>query len=107
MTRPNSVSRYDLNDLVRFVATFVSTDAVTVADPSTIVFYLKNPLGSVASYVYTGGAGGGSITRVAAGIYAKDWTLDLVGSWFYRWGGTGGVQANDEWSAIVDRSFVL
>jgi len=107
VTTPDTVSRYDLNDLVRFIATFVSTDAITAADASTITFYTKNPSGVIASYVFTGGAGGGSITRLGVGAYAKDWTLDVVGSWFYRWAATGGIQANEEWSAIVDRSFIL
>jgi hypothetical protein len=107
MATPDSVSRYDVNDLVRFVATFVSTDGITLADASTVTFYLRNPIGSVASYVYTGGAGGGSIQRLAAGQYAKDTTLDVVGSWFYRWAATGGIQANEEWSCLCDTSFVL
>lgn len=107
MPTPELVNRYDLHDLARFVATFVSTDGLTLADASTITLYVKAPNGSVASYVHVGGAGGGSITRLAAGQYAKDITLDQVGSWFYRWAATGGIQANEEWSLLVDRSFIL
>ena len=106
MSTPDRISRYDLNDLVHLSVGFVSTDGVTFADPSTVVLYLRNPAGSVASYVNTAGAGG-SINRAAVGRFAKDVTADAVGSWFYRWAGTGGIQANEEWSFIVDRSFIL
>lgn len=106
MSTPDRVHRYDVNDLVRFAVSFVSTDGVTLADATHVTFHVKNPLGSVASYLNSGGIGG-SITRVAVGQFAKEMTLDLVGSYFYRWSGTGGVQANEEWSALVDRSFVL
>jgi hypothetical protein len=108
MTTPDRVTRYDLNDLPHFTATFVTTDNVTLADPSMVMFLLKNPSGVTATYTYTGGLGGGSITRLGPGQYVKnDVTLDQVGSWFYRWSGTGGIQANEEWSALVDQSFIL
>jgi len=107
MTTPQTVSAYDIGDLVRAVATFVGTDGLTPADASTVTFYIKTPAGSVATYVHVGGAGGGSITRVGAGAYAKDFTVDAAGSWFYRVVGTGGVQAAEEWSLIGSRSFIL
>lgn len=106
MATPNLVTRYDLYDLARFSVDFVSTDGVTLADPTHVTFYTKSPLGSVASYLNSAGAGG-SITRLGVGQFIKELTLDSVGSWFYRWSGTGGVQANEEWSAIVDQSFIL
>lgn len=96
------VDEYDYGDLVRSAATFVSTDLVTPADPSTIIFLTLNELGSVASYQY--GAAGASITRVPTGGYYKDWTPDATGDWWYRWVGTGGVQAADEWQIVVGRS---
>ena len=107
MATPQAVSRYDIHDLVRFIATFVSTDGVTPADPSTVTFLMKDASSIVGSYQFTGGAGGGSITRVGVGAYAKDLTLSVTGSTFYRWEGTGGVQAAEEWSAFVMPSFIL
>lgn len=106
MTTPAIVHRYDLNDLVRFSVNFVSTDGVTLADPTHVTFHQRNPAGSVASFVNSAGAGG-SITRLGVGQFAKDVSLDSVGSWYYRWSGTGGVQANEEWSVLVDPSFIL
>lgn len=105
MTTPNTAARYDLLDLVQMRATFLSTDAVTPADPSTMMFLVKSPLGSVATYAF--GAAGASVTRAGVGAYFKDITVDSVGSWHYRAHGTGGVQANEEWTLVVDRSFIL
>jgi hypothetical protein len=107
VSTPQAVSRYDVHDLVRFIATFVSTDGLTPADPSTVTFLFKDSAGSVGSYQYVGGAGGGSITRINVGAYAKDVTLTQVGSSFYRWEGTGGVQAAEEWSVFLGPSFIL
>lgn len=106
MTTPGAVSRYDLNDLARLVATFCSTDGVTPADPSTVTLYVKDAAGSVASYVY--GAAGASVIRVATGAYARDLSLaSWVGSWPYRWEGTGGVQAAEEHILLVAATFIL
>lgn len=105
MTTPNTVSRYDIFDLVTLRATYTSTDGVTPADPSTVMFLVKNPLGTVATYNFA--AAGASVIRAGAGAYTKQVVGDVVGSWFYRVHGTGGVHANEEYSFIVDRSFVL
>lgn len=100
-----AVSRYDFGDLATLRATFVSTDGVTPADPSYVAFLTLNPFGSVATYVY--GAAGASVVRDGVGGYRTDFTIDAVGSWFYRSVGTGGVQAAGEWSFIVDASRFL
>jgi len=99
-----SQGRYDIGDLIRLRATFVSTDLVTPADASTITFLTLSGAGTVASYQFTGGAGGGSITRAATGAYYKDITVDVYGPWSYRAIGTGGVQAAEEWQFTVDQS---
>jgi hypothetical protein len=98
-----SQGRYDIGDLIRLRATYVSTDLVTPADPSVITFLVRSA-GSVGTYQYVGGAGGGSITRVPTGAYYKDITVDVYGDWTYRSVGTGGVQAAEEWQFTVDQS---
>ena len=98
MTTPAQVSRYDLYDLVRLVATTVASDGVTPADASTMQFLVRNPSGSVATY--TG-------SRTGVGAYIRDITVNVVGSWYYRGVATGGAQANEEWTFIVDRSQVI
>lgn len=102
---PAEIDRYDIYDLARLRATFVSTDLITPADPSTVLFFVKNAQGSVSTYQYA--QAGASVTRAATGAYYKDITVDQTGTWFYRAQGTGGVQAADEWGLIVDRSFIL
>jgi hypothetical protein len=46
---------YDPGDLARLTATFVSTDMVTPADPSSMAFYVRDPWtlqGSAVVYAY-------------------------------------------------------
>ncbi len=105
MTVPADVTKYDLHDLVTLRATYVSTDLVTTADPSYVICYVKNPSAVVASYPY--GVAGASVTRQATGAYFKDITLDVVGKWYYRWEGTGLLQAAEEWTLVCERTFVL
>lgn len=99
-----SLGRYDIGDLVRLRATYVSTDLVTAADPSVVTFLIQNAATAVSSYQFVGGAGGGSIARSAAGAYFKDITVDVYGLWTYRAIGTGGVQAAEESQFTVDQS---
>jgi hypothetical protein len=103
VTVPDHVSRYDIGDWVRVVATFTSTDGITTADPSTILFLLKNPAGSVATYAFSTG----SVQRATVGQYWAEFGIATGGSWFYRWQGTGGVQAAEEFQLVADRSFIL
>lgn len=88
---PNS---YDVGDLVRLRATFVSTDLVTTADPSTIIFRTLSPNAGIACYAF--GVGGASITRAGVGAYYKDITPNAEGQWAYNALATGGVQAVEE-----------
>jgi hypothetical protein len=103
---PLDVSRYEYGALIRLAATFVSTDFVTPADPSSIVLFVQNAWGSVASYHY--GIVGASITRVPTGAYYKDVTNDTPGGQIrYFWLGTGGVQAPGDWEFISKPTFIL
>lgn len=93
---------YDIGDLVRIRATFVSTDLVTPADPSTIIFRTLNPLTGVACFSFV--AAGASITRAGVGAYYKDITPNAQGQWAYNALATGGVQAAAESSFNVQHS---
>lgn len=101
-TQAGSVSEYDVGDLVRLRATFVSTDMVTPADPLVVVFQTKNVQGSVACYMF--GESGASVTRVPTGGYYRDVTIDLTGPLHYRAMGTGGVQAASGWKLVSRQS---
>ena len=96
---PPQVSVYDIGDLARVVASFVGTDGVTPGNPSMVTLQVMDPLGSVASVRF----GVGSIALVGTAAYAHDFTITMAGSWFYRWEGTGGVQAADVWSLLGER----
>jgi hypothetical protein len=107
VTVPNSVGRYDVGDLVRVVASFIGTDGITAVMPSQILLIVKNAQGSVASYQY--GAGGASIQALASNVFAKDIDTGVNpgGKWSYRWAATGQGQAAEEWTFLVQDSFVL
>lgn len=96
-----SIGNYDVGDLLRLRATFVSTDLVTPADPSTIIFRVLSPATTVACYAYGAGA---SVTRAATGAYYKDITPDVYGVWAYGALATGGIQAAEEWTFTIKHS---
>jgi len=96
---PPQVSVYDIGDLARVVASFVGTDGLTPGNPSMVTLQVMSPLGTVATHVF----GAGSIVQVGSAAYAHDFTITMAGSWFYRWEGTGMVQAADVWSLLGER----
>lgn len=108
MATPKFTGRYDRGDLVTLTATVVGTDGVTPAQPSYFAFLVKDANGSVTTYVF--GASGASVINPGTGAFSKDVSLDPAvpdGKWYYRAIATGAVQAVEEWSFLVDRSFVL
>lgn len=93
------MAAYDKGDAVRFKATFTDVDGAA-ADPATITLEVKNPAGTISTYVY----GTDPITRESTGVYHYDKTIDQTGIWYYRWVGTGtGSQVAEE-SSITVRS---
>lgn len=100
---PAAVGVYDLGDMVTLTATVLGTDGVTPVQPSYFAFLVRNPCGSVATYVF--GAAGASILNPSTGAFSKDVSIDATvgyaGSWYYRSVATGKVQAADDWSFLV------
>lgn len=104
MSASRTLGRYDIGDLVRMRATFVSTDLLTPADPSTIFLRLLLPDNTVACWAFSGG----SVARAGVGAYFLDYTPTVYGDHYFNFTGTGGVQAADEWHFEVRHSrFVL
>lgn len=97
-----SIGNYDIGDLIRLRATFVSTDLVTPADPSTMIFRVLSPATTVACYAF--GVQAASVARAGVGAYYKDITPDVYGNWAYNALATGGIQAVDEWTFTVKHS---
>lgn len=109
---PAHVSIYDPGDMARLVATFVSTDLITPADPSSITFYISDPWtdpGSPSVPTYTFAAG--SVIRVGVGAYAVDFQIPFVASaagvWDYLARASGGVQTAQPWAFKVATSQVI
>jgi hypothetical protein len=97
-----SIGLYDVGDMIRLRATFVSTDLITPADPSTMIFRIQSPATAVACYAF--GVVAASVARAGVGAYYKDITPDVYGQWVYNALATGGVQAVDEWTFTVKHS---
>jgi hypothetical protein len=93
------VSRYTKGQVVEVVATFYADDTPT--DPSTVVFKVKRPNGTVNTYTYGVGT---DVTRVEAGVFSLDITCDQSGEFWYRAEGTGMVKDAFENYFVVDPS---
>jgi hypothetical protein len=100
---PSRVEHADVLDLLRFVATFVSTDMVTPADPSQVYLLVRDGRGSVASY----GFGTASITRSGVGAYYFEQIASFSGEWTFTWVGIGGAQAAETFKILIDATDIL
>lgn len=83
-----------------WTATATFTDAnSTVADPTTVTFWVKDPAGTVTSYVYGTDA---EATKSSTGVYVL--TIELATAGKYRAGvtGDGAVDAAAQWRFSVN-----
>lgn len=103
MAHPDFVSRYNVGDLARCIATVAPSGGVP-ANPSMMTLVVVWPSGN-ASYVF--GAAGASIANPTAGVFYKDITISMVGTWAYGYQATGLVQAAEEWVMLCDNSRVF
>jgi hypothetical protein len=79
---------YYPGDAVTLQATFTSI-AGTNADPTTVALKVEDPGGTITTYTYADL----DITKTAAGVFQYVLSLTLAGRYWYRWAGTGSVQA--------------
>jgi hypothetical protein len=97
------ITHYDQGDLWTPKATFTVGGVAT--DPSTVTFKYRDPSGTITTVGPVAGASGGSgITRVSAGVYTYDVTLNDAGRWYARFEGTGAATAAEDYEAVVDPS---
>ena len=87
MYEPNE---YFKGQTVRITGTF--SVAGTATDPDTVTLTVRNPAGLETSYIYAAA----QISRVSAGVYYANVSLDKAGRWIYKWEGTGEVPASTE-----------
>lgn len=90
---------YDVGDLIRVTATFTDSDG-TAADPTAVTVYYKDPGGNISELVYGTDT---DVVQDSTGVYHCDIDIDESGKWFYRFKGTGTVQAADEYWFTIDR----
>lgn len=88
---------HDTGDLRRIQATFKNISG-TDTDPTTVTFKLRDPNGTVTTYLYGTDA---ELVKSATGIYYVDYTILYDGQHFYRFEGTGTVISAEEGDFMV------
>jgi len=86
---------FDKGDLVRIYAKFRSGGAYV--DPTTVKVSVKDPSGTSTDYLYSLA----EVTKESTGVYYKDLSADLVGTYYVRTVTTGTYQAAQEDSFYV------
>ena len=92
-------SQYDVGDSVRMSAAFTVSSVAT--DPTTITFKMREPDGTVTTYVYGTDA---ELVKDSTGNYHVDWGTSMSGDFFYRFTGTGACVAASEGYFTVKES---
>lgn len=82
----------------RLQCSFYVSSALT--DPTTITLQVMAPSGTTTAYTYALA----QVTKSGTGVYYKDVTFDVEGTWKYRWVGTGTCIAATEGEVEVTRS---
>lgn len=103
-THPDIVQRYKTLQVVRLIGSVAASGGV-MTQPSSYVFHVRDPLGSVASYVF--GQAGASVVNSATGVFYKDYIPTIAGTYGYDGHASGLVSAREEWLFIVDPSNVI
>lgn len=99
------MNQYDIGDAIRFSANFKNSVPADT-DPTTVVFKLKDPSGTITTYTYGGTGSNTLVVKDNTGDYHADVTLDESGVWHYRWFGTGVLDAAEEEELlVVDSAF--
>ena len=91
---------YDIGDEVYLTAAFTDENG-DPADPTTVTFRSRKPDGTVTTYVYGIDA---QVEYLSLGNYAVTLSVDLAGTWFYRWEGSDDPAAAEENIFTVRRS---
>ena len=85
----DKVNIYDKGDMVRIASNFKDIAGADV-DPTTIIFRIKQPDGTVEALTYETDP---EVVRDSTGKYHYDLSLDQAGEYQYRVEGLGDVQA--------------
>lgn len=92
---------YEINNVVRTSASFINSGSLM--DPTTIEYSVKRPNGTITIYPSTCA----TLVHEGTGLYHVDLTVDLSGTWYYRFSGSGAATgANEELFNVVPSQFV-
>jgi uncharacterized protein YfaS (alpha-2-macroglobulin family) len=80
------MAEYDIGDALTVYVDFKDADDAA-ADPTAVTLTVKKPSGANSSP---------SVTHPSTGRYEGVVEIDMAGTWFYRWAGTGALQAAEE-----------
>ena len=84
---------YDLGDTRRLSAVFtVAANSPPATDPTTLTFKMREPDGTVTSYVEGTDA---ELVKDSTGNFHVDWLTAKAGRHVYRWIGTGAAAEAD------------
>ena len=84
------INHYTEGQTVNLSARFSARGVLT--DPTTITLKVKKPDSTLLTYTYALG----EVFKDEVGVYNRSVKADLPGLWFYRWIGTGAVEAVGE-----------
>ena len=97
-----SANTYEPGNTVVLAVQFVTLRPTVPADPGNITCRVLNPNGVEADYT------GLQLTRTGVGAYYVSVLPTIVGTWSYRWEGTGAVvAAHDNTFIVSSSSFAL
>ncbi len=91
---------YDVGDLVRISAVFTDKDG-EFGNPTVTTFKITDPSGDTTTYVYSIDE---ELVRDSTGHFHVDISIDQAKTWYYRWEGTGALQAAEEGRLVARRS---
>jgi hypothetical protein len=94
------IPQFDKGDRVLCSGEFRDAGGELV-DPATVTFKVKKPGGSITTYTYGLDV---ELVKDAVGKYRVEVDVDISGTWFYRFEGTGAAKSAGESEFIVKRS---
>jgi hypothetical protein len=93
------MATYSTGNLIRVGVTF-KNQLSRNTNPSTVTVRVKQPNGTTTDYTTP------AVVQVSPGVfYYIIGPVNVVGTWYYRWIGTGFVQATAEGSFIITTAF--
>lgn len=92
-----SLVLHDTGDSKRVTATFKDIDDVN-ADPTTVIFRMRKPDGTITEYTYPTDS---EIVRTTVGIYYVEWVFDTFGYHNALFQGTGTITTADRYFCFV------